>query len=77
MSELNKTPSIEEIANAFNDISLNNNLVAGIRAAKRFEEQVKEKQKEQHEKEKNMLPPKEKVPTGTEIREALEEGEYR
>ena len=78
MSELNKTPSIEEIANAFNNISSNNNTVAGIKAAERLERQVKEKQEEQqHKKEKNMLPPKEKVPTGTDIREALEEGEYR
>jgi len=80
MSEIEKngvgTPSISKEAKAFDNLPLDST-IQGIKTASFLDRQIAEKEKEQRESRRNPVKEEMPVPTGSEIREDREEGEYR
>lgn len=71
-----KTPSLTKQAKSFNAIAIDST-IQGMKTAALLERTVREAERMQQEVKRK---PDEKeiiIPTGTEIREAREEGEYR
>lgn len=71
-----KAPSITKEAKAFNAIAMNNT-VQGMKTASILERQVREAEIEKAEAIKNQVKQEIPIPTGNEIREDIENGEYR
>lgn len=71
-----KTPSITKEAKTFNAIAMNNT-VQGMKTASILERQVREAEIEKSEAIKNQVKQEIPIPTGNEIREDIENGEYR
>ncbi len=71
-----KAPSITKEAKAFNAIAMNNT-VQGMKTASILERQVREAEIEKSEAIKNQVKQEIPIPTGNEIREDIENGEYR
>ena len=71
-----KAPSITKEAKAFNAIAMNNT-VQGMKTASILERQVREAEIERAEAIKNEVKQEIRIPTGNEIREDIENGEYR
>ena len=71
-----KAPSITKEAKTFNAIALNNT-VQGMKTASILERQVREAEIEKSEAIKNQVKQEIPIPTGNEIREDIENGEYR
>ncbi len=71
-----KAPSMTKEAKAFNAIAMNNT-VQGMKTASILERQVREAEIEKAEAIKNQVKQEIPIPTGNEIREDIENGEYR
>lgn len=71
-----KTPSLTKEARTFNGIAIDNT-IQGMRTASYLDKQIGEAEREQREARENPIKEETRVPTGTEIRQAREEGEYR
>lgn len=71
-----KTPSITKEAKTFNNIAIDNT-VQGMKTAAYMDKQVIEAERAQREAKENPVIEETPIPTGAEIREAREEGEYR
>lgn len=70
------TPSISKVAKAFNNLPLNST-VQGMKTAAFLERKIDEAERERRESQANPVIEEMPVPTGAEIRQAREEGEYR
>ena len=71
-----KVPSITKEAKAFNALTIDNT-VQGMKTASILERQVREAKIEKAEAIKNQVEQETPIPTGNEIREDIENGEYR
>ena len=71
-----KTPSITKEAKNFNAIAIDNT-IQGMRTAAFIDKQISNAEREQREAKENTVKEETPEPTGTEIRQAREEGEYR
>lgn len=71
-----KTPSLTKQARTFNAIA-NDNTIQGMKTAAVMDRNIREAEKAQKEARNNPVIEETRVPTGAEIREAREEGEYR
>lgn len=71
-----KTPSLTKEAKAFNAIAIDST-VQGMKTAAYLDKQVIEAERVQKEARENPVKEEMPIPTGAEIREAREEGEYR
>ncbi len=71
-----KTPSLTKEAKAFNAIAIDST-VQGMKTAAYMDRQVIEAERMQKEESTNRAQEEMPIPTGAEIREAREEGEYR
>lgn len=71
-----KTPSLTKQAKVFNAISIDST-IQGIKTVALLERTAREAEKVQREVRANSEKEKIVIPTGAEIREAREEGEYR
>ena len=80
MSEITRniitTPSISKAARDFNNLAMSST-IQGMKTAAFLDRQIVQAEREQEESKKNPVIKEEPVPTGTEIRQAREEGEYR
>lgn len=71
-----KTPSLTKEAKSFNAIAIDST-VQGMKTAAYMDRQVIEAERAQKEARENSVREETPIPTGAEIREAREEGEYR
>lgn len=71
-----KTPSITKQAKTFNSIDIHNT-IQGMRTAAYMERKTRESEIEQIKASKNQTVEEIPVPSGSDIRAAREEGEYR
>ena len=71
-----KTPSITKEAKNFNAIAIDNT-IQGMKTAAFMDRQINEAEREQRKAKENPVREETPIPTGTEIRQAREEGEYR
>lgn len=71
-----KIPSLTKEAKTFNAIAIDST-VQGMKTAAFMDRQISEAEKQQREAKENTTKEETIVPTGAEIRQAREEGEYR
>lgn len=71
-----KTPSLSKVAREFNAIALDST-VQGMKTAALMDRTIREAERVQEEARQNTVQEEMTVPTGEEIRQAREEGEYR
>lgn len=71
-----KTPAISREAKNFNGLATDS-IIQGIKTAAFLDRQITEMERNQRKSKANPVKEDIPVPTGTEIRKAREEGEYR
>lgn len=71
-----KVPSLTKEAKTFNSIAIEST-IQGMKTAAFMDKQINEAERQQKEARENPIKEETIIPTGAEIRQAREEGEYR